>query len=74
MKCKCIEFSRMDKISSEGMYEYSRAHLKTESVDKVAWITIWVCPKTGIRFLQESVPGYKNRIEVPKWTVIKVPE
>ena len=74
MECKCIELSKLERIPSQVMNEYSDDHLKIVSLDKVAWKTIYVCPETGIRFLEESVPGYKNRIYVSKWSVVEVPE
>lgn len=71
MKCKCVELSKMEKIPYQGMYDYAKSHLELESKDDLAWRSIWSCPVTGIRFLRESVPGYKNRITVPKWTVLE---
>jgi hypothetical protein len=55
MKCQCETLTELEGNEAE---DYEREHLQKVRVDVVAWEKEYLCPVTGIQWLEDRPFGY----------------
>ena len=54
MKCKCIE---INKLEGNEAIQYARNHLRKVKVDGEKWEIEYICPESGIRWIEDFPYG-----------------